>query len=110
MLLPLFRADLFSESVPRFVVPPASIARRAQEILHRAYGRKVGRVKSIEQHGGNEVNSNNFRITSSAGRFLLKRVLRADIVPALDRQLRLMGGWVVAAFRSRLPSSATRVN
>ncbi len=86
----LFQADIFSNPEPVF----STVRGQAQEVV-RSAGRalfpgRLSELRSIEQFGGNEINSNNFKVRTDRETFLLKR-LPAGADPATPaRQLALM--------------------
>jgi Ser/Thr protein kinase RdoA (MazF antagonist) len=85
----LFKPDIFSNPVPAF----SPVRPEAVDAVMSAYERMFGSapVSSIEQFGGNEVNSNNFKIVLESGRkLLLKRLPGSAKSPVMRRQLALI--------------------
>src|SRR5436190_12485794 len=86
----LFRADLFSASHPVFVPVGDEVARRVRAVTGRFFQHRLGTITQIEQFGGKEINSNNFKLSTAAGAYLLKQLPGGLDVRVLERQLRLM--------------------
>lgn len=86
-MLQLFAPDIFSGSRPVFGSAAAAAQELVTAVARDSYA--LGRIGPIEQFGGNEINSNNFKVDAAAGRFLLKRLPRAADQQALQRQLEL---------------------
>lgn len=86
---PLFSADLFSDSLPRFspVAPEASA--RVEEVLRGGFRHLSIVPAKVLKAGGMEINSNNFKIEGGGKSYLLKRLECAE--PGKPRnQLRLL--------------------
>jgi Ser/Thr protein kinase RdoA (MazF antagonist) len=83
---PLFAEDLFSDVVPRFIPTSLATAAAVREVAI-GYHAAIGEVQRVEQFGGSEVNSRNFRVCTTNGRYLLKHL--PSYTPERERALRL---------------------
>lgn len=88
-MLPLFQPDIFSTSKPLFSPAPPAVADKVVDALDRIYAGRIVPHGRIEQFGGNEINSNNYRIYSSDAQYLLKRLPGKNLTIALESQLSL---------------------
>ena len=85
----LFQPDRYSDPVPSFRPVPENDCAYILETIAPRYRKTLGRIDSIGQSGGHELNSNNFRLNGSLGRFLLKRTPAPYSVEEICRQSRL---------------------
>jgi Ser/Thr protein kinase RdoA (MazF antagonist) len=83
----LFAPDIFSGSRPVFGSAAAAAKEMVTSVARDSYA--LEQVGPVEQFGGNEINSNNFKLDAAAGRFLLKRLPVGGDQRALQRQLEL---------------------
>ena len=91
-MLATFQSDIFSASKPRFSMIAKSCERAVREAIARFYCEIAGPVDTVllEQFGGNEINSNNFRVTCGEMVYLLKRLPLSADAGNIKRQLALM--------------------
>jgi len=86
----LFQADIFSNPVPAFGSVSGAVETLVRAAAARLYPAPLANVRSIQQFGGNEINSNNFKVRTERATFLLKRLPAAGTQEALTRQLELV--------------------
>lgn len=98
----VFQRDIFSVSRPQFSPVSAAATEVVLRTARTCFVRTVGRIEDIRQFGGNEINSNNFKLVSSAGCFLLKRLPVTADVEVLRRQLAL-AHWLHGQDSVRVP-------
>jgi Ser/Thr protein kinase RdoA (MazF antagonist) len=87
----LFKPDIFSQSTPVFGALSPKLLGTVLE-CGKFYG--LEEATSVEQFGGNEVNSNNFKIIAPGRKLLLKRLPGTAKAPVIRRQLALLE-WLV---------------
>jgi Ser/Thr protein kinase RdoA (MazF antagonist) len=107
-MLKIFQPDIFSSSKPHFCQIALGNVQMVLEVIDRFYSQNFCCSQGLEpkvrleQFGGNEINSNNFRLHSADGVYLLKRLpLSADAV-LIERQLALVE-WLRGVHGLRLP-------
>jgi Ser/Thr protein kinase RdoA (MazF antagonist) len=94
MTLKLFAADQFTETEPRFGPCTGATEATLRRIIETNY-RSLGDIKAMTQIGSlgieqahtKEANSLNFCLAFTSGLYLLKIVLRPDILTDLDKQI-----------------------
>lgn len=86
----LFKADIFSVSRPIFSPVPEHTDRVIRDVSRIFYPGSMSSIDRIEQFGGNEINSNNFKLQTADGSYLLKRLPEKTDVQLRRRQLSLM--------------------
>ena len=101
-MIEVFRPDIFSRSRPQFSPVSASAAEIVLRTLRTRFTRAIWRIEDIEQFGGTEINSNNFKFVSSTGCFLLKRLPAMANLETLRRQLAL-AHWLHGQAGVRVP-------
>jgi hypothetical protein len=80
MNLKLFQPDIFSKPHPEFIPVLGGIFDNVIALLGTHYSIKPNSIKEIKQVRGNELNSNNFKVETTAGTFNVKKnVLHKDI-------------------------------
>jgi Ser/Thr protein kinase RdoA (MazF antagonist) len=85
-----FKPDLFSVAGPRWVPVDRALANKVHGVLEQCGDPALALSALPEQSQGLEINSNNLRITTSAGRFLLKRWSSGADASATERTLEVM--------------------
>jgi len=90
----LFQPDRFSDAAPHYRVADAGTVTEVEQLINQHYNRQIGRITGIEQHGGAEINSKNFKIHAEHGLFLLKKSpgakIGSNIELDLGRELELL--------------------
>lgn len=74
MIPKLFQPDIFSQTKPILSAVSDDVYLEVQNAYSSMFDEKFGVIEKIEQYGGLEVNSNNFKVTTSNSLFLIKRV------------------------------------
>lgn len=87
----LFQADIFSISKPQFSQVRPDIGDLVRGVIRTRFASVLPELRAVSQFGGNELNSNNFRLATGGADFLLKRLPGAADAGALARQLSLLG-------------------
>lgn len=85
-----FQPDLFSRSRPGWVVADAGTTGLVEALINDLGEASLRLTSPPEQSQGLEINSNNLRLTTRGGRFLLKRWSDAADIAAVERTLELM--------------------
>lgn len=91
----LFKPDIFSVSHPIFSSVTTTTAQVVRTVAQDFYSDKMLSLGAIEQFGGNEINSNNFKLYTPQGIYLLKRLPLSADKNLLERQLSLLS-WLRA--------------
>ena len=89
----LFNPDIFSQGVPLFSGVAVSVEAGIRAVATECFRTSLPAIDSVLQFGGNEINSNNFRLYTERGEFLLKRLPGAIDTSLLERQL-LLSEWL----------------
>jgi|GEM_PF-1675658 len=89
-MVALFQADIFSVASPRFSIASLAAVEQVRNVGEKCYPHALSRIETIEQFGGSEVNSNNFKLRSGSRQYLLKRLPARLDAALLQRQLGLM--------------------
>jgi len=85
----IFQSDIFSVDVPNFSAVSVATDMQVRHVGAVCYPTVLSQIEKIEQFGGSEVNSNNFRLHTIDGKYLLKRLPGQLDPQLLRRQLRL---------------------
>jgi hypothetical protein len=85
----LFEPDIFSHKTPIWTRVSERSLGTISSLLNASSVIPISRVQSIDQSGAIELNSNNFRISTASGQYLLKRWSNSNRV-SLRRLLKLM--------------------
>jgi Ser/Thr protein kinase RdoA (MazF antagonist) len=101
MLMP-FQPDIFSAASPQFSPITAASEAMVRAIVERCYPQAIPTLTRLEQFGGNEINSNNFRLSGDGAVLLLKRLPVNGDAAKLERQLELVE-WLRQDEGIRLP-------
>lgn len=104
-ILKTFQPDIFSASTPRFSAIAAGSEQTVRDVVARFYPLILGGAADLrlEQFGGNEINSNNFRLGSAGTVYLLKRLPLSADAARIERQLALVE-WLRDVHGVRLPA------
>lgn len=105
----LFQSDLFSNAVPTFSKATTAVEQDVRGVFSRHFPEQCARIESVAQFGGAEVNSNNFRLGSVSGNYLLKRLPRRTNLELLRRQLELWA-WLNEEKQMRVPKAIRNTN
>lgn len=71
---PYFRSDIFTVPSPKMKSVHRPLWREIEGVLDRYYDHIAGKIDGIDQVDSNEINSNNFRIQTESGIYILKRI------------------------------------
>lgn len=85
----LFSPDIFSDSIPKFKKSNNAISKFIKNIISENYTQISNDIISIEQFQGNEINSNNYKITTSSHRYLIKKFINVYDIDKLTKTLEL---------------------
>ena len=101
----IFQPDIFSVSTPRFHSIADGNERAVRDAMTHFYRGTIGDANAVrlEQFGGNEINSNNFRLTCADAVYLLKRLPLSVDAGRIERQLQLVD-WLRDVHNVRLPA------
>lgn len=90
----LFKPDRFSDPVPDYRAAESAVVDEAEHLLAEHFVERTGRIISVDQNGGAEINSKNLKIYTERGLFLLKKTdsssADANFSTNLDKQLKLL--------------------
>jgi len=89
----LFTPDIFSNSVPRFTKSDATIEQLLKNIVTKYYPQVSSQFISVEQFQGNEINSNNYKVTTTSGIYLIKKFITLNEFSKLEKTV-LLNDWL----------------
>lgn len=89
----MFVHDLFSNSIPAFKQPTIDVSELLKNILAENYSNISNDIICIEQFQGNEINSNNYKVTTASGIYLIKKFIDIHDHNKLQRVL-LTNNWL----------------
>jgi len=99
---PLFSADIFSDARPRFSPASGDARERVLRVALAHYSDALNGITEIHQFGGNEINSNNFKVKTGRGFFLLKR-FGSKANPSVVTQQLALAEWLRGSHRVLVP-------
>nr|WP_320026561.1 phosphotransferase [uncultured Acetobacterium sp.] len=85
----LFQQDLFSSIQTKYVPVGKEITLMINHLVNTFYSDKLGFVKSIEQSGALEINSNNFKVVTTTGTYLIKRHLGQQNLQIIENSINI---------------------
>lgn len=85
----LFNADIFSSNIPIFIKSDLNISKLLENLIAENYNQISGDIICVEQFQGNEINSNNYKVTTSSGKYLIKKFIDINEYNKLQRILSL---------------------
>lgn len=89
----LFNEDMFSNSIPTFKKSNDGIAELLQSLLTQNYNNISADILSVEQFQGNEINSNNYKVTTTLGTYLMKKFIDINEYEKLQK-ISLLSNWL----------------
>ncbi|MDO8455189.1 MAG: phosphotransferase, partial [Sulfurimonas sp.] len=91
----LFNTDIFSSNIPKFIKSDFNISKLLGNLIAENYNQISGDIICVEQFQGNEINSNNYKVTTSSGEYLIKKFIDINEYDKLQRILSL-SNWLNA--------------
>lgn len=85
----LFIPDIFSDSTPTFKKSDISIEKLLKNIITEHYPQISVNNICVEQFQGNEINSNNYKVTTASGVYLIKKFIDINEYTKLQKILSL---------------------
>lgn len=90
----LFSPDIFSSSLPKFIKSNVEIEKLLKNIISKNYNQISNEIIHVEQFQGNEINSNNYKVTTASGSYLIKKFMDIDEINKLKKILKL-NNWLI---------------
>jgi hypothetical protein len=89
----LFKPDIFNEQVPSFKKSDIDISIIIEDLIKKNYSRLSYNIISVEQVQGNEINSNNYKVVTPTGVYLIKKFVDVDEPNKLQKKM-LLSNWL----------------
>ena len=89
----LFNPDIFSDSIPEFEKSSDDVTELLKNLIIENYSQISSNIISVEQFKGNEINSNNYKVTTYSGVYLIKKFIDIDEFNKIKRVL-LLNNWL----------------
>lgn len=89
----LFHPDIFSKNIPLFQDSNESVKQLIQSILKKHYSQIYNEITYVGQFQGNEINSNNYKVVTPSGVYLVKMFIDINEYNKLQKIL-LLNNWL----------------
>lgn len=89
----LFNTDIFGDNIPKFKKSNQDTVELLQSLLIENYNKISADIISVEQFQGNEINSNNYKVTTTQSTYLIKKFIDIKEYNKLQK-ISLLSNWL----------------